>query len=455
MANIRKEFQEFLSSRFIKTVTPASVSIPTIVAVLENIQGKPGLVTTALYVAVILFLLANSIYISFSQKEVEVPDLISKEEKNTKKQVPRYPTLKRYALAGWILSGFLVINGLLNPQVQGFIAPTFTLTATFTPTSTATASPTYTSTPTPTLTPTATITPTPTPSIVSGMIEIPEGIFKRGSSDAERELLRTYCTDYYTGFEEPEVFCSRYDFSDETPQIDVYLDTFWIDVYEVTNAQFMEFMDKTDHRTTAEILGGSKDVAENQSAHNTKNTPGLNWFYPYDPEISILDLNMLDYPVVHVSWSDADAYCEWAGKRLPTEAEWEKAARGPDGRIYPWGNELDFGMFNTKETQGEPWRLMPIGSFPAGVSIYGVHDLIGNANEWVKDHFDRRFYKTPTPPPILTNPENTIMSNMEMVQKGGSYLTTYFYFHAAWRDSGMRDTSYSTVGLRCASSTKP
>lgn len=314
-----------------------------------------------------------------------------------------------------------------------------------------------TDTPTSTPYPTNTFTPTPTPIMVNGMAQVPAGYFKRGSSPEQLEFINSNCIDFaknMLGFENPNAYCTLYDFGDEVPQQDVYLDVYWIDVYEVTNEQFMKFIDSTHYKTTADIIGGSKvlGINDNFNPRNAKPIPGINWLHPFDPKITMIDANMLDYPVVHVSWSDANAYCNWVGKRLPTEAEWEKAARGTDGRIYPWGNELDFRKFNSKETQGEVWSLMPVGKFPDGMSIYGVYDLIGNANEWVKDHYNYYYYGTSTP---ISNPENTIMTNIEMVQKGGSFLTSYFYIHAAWRDSGLLDTSYSTVGFRCASSASP
>jgi len=147
---------------------------------------------------------------------------------------------------------------------------------------------------------------------------------------------------------------------DERPPHVVFVEAFEMDMFEVTNQEFARFVWETGYVTDAEKAGDSmpwRVYAEGKPNH----------------------------PVVKVSWNDARAYCEWAGKRLPTEAEWEKAARGTDGRIYPWGNEWDPTRANTKESGHR--GTTPVGSFPEGASPYGVMDMAGNVAEWTADWF--------------------------------------------------------------------
>lgn len=146
---------------------------------------------------------------------------------------------------------------------------------------------------------------------------------------------------------------------DEEPQHEVYLDAFWIDRTKVTNATYKTFM---------------------QAGKCT--TPAHEKYYPYE-EYS-------NYPVVYVSWEQANKYCTWAGRRLPTEAEWEKAARGTDGRLYPWGDEApNSTLLNFARKNGD---IMPVGSFLEGVSPYGALDMAGNAWEWVADWYAAHYY---------------------------------------------------------------
>ncbi len=137
---------------------------------------------------------------------------------------------------------------------------------------------------------------------------------------------------------------------DEYPKHSVTLRAFWIDQFEVTIVQYRNFVEATGHR------------------------PPPIWAGPAHPAPSG------SHPVIDVSWNDAEAFCRWAGKRLPTEAEWEKAARGTDGRTWPWGNLFQPDRANTMSS-GKGWTV-PVGSMEGDISPYGVHDLAGNAMEW-------------------------------------------------------------------------
>jgi formylglycine-generating enzyme required for sulfatase activity len=191
--------------------------------------------------------------------------------------------------------------------------------------------PTPTSIPTPTTAPAGAEAPT-APPVPEMMVEIPAGEFTMGNDGGD---------------------------DDEKPAHTVTLEAFEIDMFEVTNADFARFVEETGYQTEAEKAGemGWRAYAEGKD----------------------------NYPVVKVTWNDADAYCQWAGKRLPTEVEWEKAARGEEGFIYPWGNEWDPAKVNAKESGFR--GTVAVGSFAEGASPYGVFDMAGNVWEWMADWY--------------------------------------------------------------------
>jgi len=244
-----------------------------------------------------------------------------------------------------------------------------------------------TDTPTPVL---PTDTPTPLTSMLTpeppspGMVYVPAGEFIMGSDKGD---------------------------SDERPVHTVYLDVFYIDKTEVTNAQYRQCVEA-----------------------GTCDTPVKTIYYDH--------ADYAQHPVVYVSWDDADTYCRWAGKRLPTEAEWEKAARGTDGRTYPWGEGLDCDHAQYSECDG---GTVPVGSKPEGVSPYGALDMVGNVWEWVADWYDPGYYsQSPGRNPL--GPD----SGEGRVLRGGSWHSNQRFARCAYRVGGNPRYWYFYVGFRCA-----
>ena len=241
--------------------------------------------------------------------------------------------------------------------------------------------------------------------------------------------------------------------NDEKPPHIVYLDAFWIDQTEVTNAMFRKFVDETHYETDAE-KAGSANVFD-PVTYSWPATNGANWRHPRGSDS---DLNgQDDYPVVQVTWNDAKAYCEWAGRRLPTEAEWEKAARGTDGRTYPWGfqavagNLLNFADRNLEVPWGDKnvddgyQYAAPVGHYPEGKSPYGALDMAGNVWEWVADWYGETTYAS-SPGRNPTGPE----TGSAHVVRGGGWNDGAADVRAARRYGLGPDGLGENGGFRCA-----
>jgi len=238
---------------------------------------------------------------------------------------------------------------------------------------------------------------------------------------------------------------------DEAPQHMVNLDAYWIDQTEVTNAMFSAFIADTSYKTGAEKTGRS-NVINNSQFEETK---GADWQHPQGPSSNLSDLE--NHPVVHVSWNDAAAYCKWAGRRLPTEAEWEKAARGTEGQDYPWGNAPEAGnLVNFADISSDiDWAVIyindgfkftaPVGSYPDGISPFGALDMAGNAYEWVADWYDSGYYSQN----INQNPQGP-SSGAEHVMRGGSWSDGSSGVRTAGRDKLKPSNSSAIGGFRCA-----
>lgn len=244
------------------------------------------------------------------------------------------------------------------------------------------------------------------------MILVPSGSFLMGSDDDELE---------------------------ESPRREVYVSGFYISKYEVTNERYKKFCDET----------------------------GKN--YPKDPEFNGMENyfeNYPDYPVVNVSWKDAEDYCMWAGMRLPTEAEWEKAARGSDGRTYPWGeNDPSDGRycnytFNESDYDYEEDYVYhaddgyeytsPAGTFEWGISPYGCYDMSGNVWEWCSDWFSVSSYRNGE----ASDPKGIASGELKTI-RGGSYYYTYTAIRTTSRVGSDPQFGFLNTGFRPACDVNP
>ena len=210
---------------------------------------------------------------------------------------------------------------------------------------------------------------------------------------------------------------------DEYPRHEVMLDHYYIDIYEVTHGRYAEFVKATGHRTP----------------ENPKYPKRTLWS-------DRLSDSLAERPVINVDWHDADAYCRWAGKRLPTEAEWEKAARGTDDRRFPWGNvepthkHLNFNQ----QWQGEK-TLMPVGSYEAGKSPFGAYDMAGNVWEWVADWYDPLYYeKSPA-----VNPKGPDSGTYKVLRSSGWSVETPLV-RLFTRVKSVPANRNDSTGFRCA-----
>jgi formylglycine-generating enzyme required for sulfatase activity len=294
------------------------------------------------------------------------------------------------------------------------------------------------------------------------MVYVPAGQFEMGLRYDQVDQVLRACNQSHDD-------CERGDFRAEQPAHTVVLDAFWIDQTEVTNGQFAAFLNEQGNQSE----GVDTQFAEWLADHSHYSSiydlveSQVYWLEPgqyglieqvngiYQPESGYAD-----YPVIEISWYGAAAYCDWIGGRLPTEAEWEYAARGPDSRLYTWGDTFEDSLANHCDAScTERWRnptyddgydrWLPVGSYPGGASWCGALDMAGNVWEWVGDWYSEDYY-TYSP---LENPQGPAAAGPYYcrVRRGGSWYEESWQIRSTSRRGELPSSlRVHWVGFRCA-----
>lgn len=295
-------------------------------------------------------------------------------------------------------------------------------------------------------------------------IKEPQHIDTGSTNDSTDGMIKLTGSTFLMGTDTEEGFPE----DGEGPVREVQIDPFWIDKTTVTNTEFAKFIRTTGYKTDAEQYGWSfvfkkflpqklknKDLPSPDDTPWWKGVEGAYWKQPEGPNSSIS--NRMNHPVVHVSWNDAKAFCKWAGKRLPTEAEWEYAARGGlEQKKFPWGNDLMpegehlcniwQGNFPDHNTEEDGYAgTAPVDSFKP--NNYGLYNVSGNVWEWSQDWFSASY-------PLLrisNNPQGPGKGEAKVI-RGGSYLCHKSYcnrYRVAARSGNTPDSSTGNMGFRC------
>ncbi|RMH09872.1 MAG: formylglycine-generating enzyme family protein [Nitrospirae bacterium] len=289
------------------------------------------------------------------------------------------------------------------------------------------------------------------------MVLLPAGEFWMGTSEQELAQLVRDCVQ--AGWRADRMACEQY-FSDEQPRHRVVLDAFYLDQFEVTNAQFAAFVRSTGYVTTAEREGWAYAYVQEQGTWQVKDVVGASWRKPDGVE-DIFQVGHEQHPVTQVSWEDAHAYCQWAGKRLPTEAEFEYATRAGTSTRFWWGQAYPstrlVGNFadEAAKRQFPQWgfilsgyddgyvKTAPVGSFER--NAWGLADMIGNVWEWTADWYEKNYYAGS---PAL-NPKGPLHGE-ERVIRGGSWHSAPQDLRSALRMWITPTVRTDKIGFRCA-----
>ncbi len=268
------------------------------------------------------------------------------------------------------------------------------------------------------------------------------GDFQMGTNQSEVAAAVSECVNVYKGACDPS-------FSEDSfPPHRVILDSFQMEVTEVTMGQFVAFLNTLGPNSHLTGCNGQPCAATRAESESNNVT--------FDDTTYTVPDAVANLPATHVTWYGAQAYCEAIGRRLPTEAEWERAARGTDGRVYPWGNTWSPELANTnrRDNTGERTSAGPVvvGSFPSGASPYGMLDMGGNVAEWVSDWYQANYYSQAEASGL--NPQGPVSGTSKVV-RGGSWDTVPFFARTMHRQDYDPLTQSLFIGFRCVSDEAP